>query len=118
MFLSSIAFAITAQQAKIDFAKAWSGIRAAIEQRYYAKNERATQMKQLLDKYEPIAKASGSEAEFEKNVNDMITDFGDSHFGFFTKSNQGFYVMDILTGAAGADAMPNICAWFRAVANR
>lgn len=116
--LSSIAFAVALQQPKIDFAAAWNGIRSSIEQRYYAKTERAAEMKRLLDKYEPIAKASGSELEFEKNVNEMITDFGDSHFGFFTKSNQGFYVMDSLSRREnGAAVMPNIGAWFRPASN-
>jgi carboxyl-terminal processing protease len=46
----------------------------------------------------------------------MIADFGDSHFGFFTKSDQGFYMMQSLVSRPGTE-MPHIGAWFRPAAN-
>src|SRR5579862_4671753 len=114
MIFASIAFAIALQDpgANVDYAKAWTGIRTSIEGRYYARQQQHDRMKTLLDKYEPAAKAAKTKGEFEKDVNDMIADFGDSHFGFFTKNDQGFYVMESLTKRTGTD-MPNIGAWFR-----
>jgi carboxyl-terminal processing protease len=69
-------------------------------------------MENLLDKYEQRAKSAKDKAEFAKDVNDMIADFGDSHFGFFTKSDQGFYVMESLVKKGGTE-MANVGAWFR-----
>jgi carboxyl-terminal processing protease len=112
MMLASLALAITLQTPDLDFSKAWTGIRSSIESRYYGRQKNADRMKSLLDKYEPMAKAAKDKGEFEKDVNAMITDFGDSHFGFFTKSDQGFYVMQGLVTKNGAE-MPNIGAWFR-----
>ena len=68
-----------------------------------------------MNKYEPKAKAAKDKAEFGKSVNDMIADFGDSHFGFFTKSDQGFYMMQSLVSRPGTE-MPHIGAWFRPAA--
>jgi carboxyl-terminal processing protease len=116
MLIPTLAFALAAQRPEIDFAKAWTGIRSAIEQRYYARKERGGQMKALLDKYEPKAKAATTEEEFGRDVNDMIAEFGDSHFGFFTKSDQGYYMMDGLVRRENGAKMPNVGAWFRPAA--
>jgi carboxyl-terminal processing protease len=69
-------------------------------------------MEELLNRYEPQAKAAKDEATFEKAVNDMIDEFKDSHFDLYTKSDQGYYVMDALTRGSIALPMPNIGAWF------
>lgn len=113
MLISSLAFALTAHRPDIDFSKAWSSIRTSIERGYYARKERGGEMKTLLDKYEPKAKSAKSEAEFANDVNAMIADFGDSHFGFFTKSDQGFYMMDGLVKRESGAKMPNVGAWFK-----
>lgn len=113
MIFASLALALVLQTPNPDFAKAWTGIRNSIETRYYDRQKNADKMKALLDKYEPRAKAAKSRADFEKDVNDMIADFGDSHFGFFTKSDQGFYMMESLVKGKSATQMPSIGAWFR-----
>lgn len=113
MVLASLALAVAFQGPAIDFGKTWQNVRSSIESRYYARTSQKDRMKALLDKYEPAAKATKDKAEFEKDVNDMIADFGDSHFGFFTKSSQGYYVMEGLTRRSDASQMPNIGAWFR-----
>ncbi|MFI5385656.1 MAG: S41 family peptidase [Fimbriimonadales bacterium] len=112
MLLTSLAFAVALQDPAIDYAKAWSGIRTSIEGRYYARQQQHDRMESLLNKYEPKAKSAKDRSEFEQDVNAMIADFGDSHFGFFTKSDQGFYMMESLTKKNSAE-MPHFGAWFR-----
>lgn len=112
MLLSSIAFALALQEPTIDFARAWTGIRNAIESRYYARTEQHDKMLTLLTKYEAKAKVAKDRPEFEKDVNDMISDFGDSHFGFFTKSDQGFYLMQSLVKKDSTE-MAHVGAWFK-----
>src|SRR5687768_7466741 len=80
-----------------DYAKMWDSVERAISGRYYARNTKKDQMQKLLAKYAPVAKAAKSRGEFSDAVNKMIDDFGDSHFDFFTPSDQGFYVMDALS---------------------
>ncbi|HVT12143.1 MAG TPA: S41 family peptidase [Fimbriimonadaceae bacterium] len=117
MILAPLAFAIALQGPKVDFANAWSRIRSAIETRYYARTQQHDRMESLLNRYESDAKAATNQADFEKSVNQMIADFGDSHFGFFTKSDQGFYMMESLVKREGGTEMPNIGAWFRPEGN-
>ena len=112
MLLPSIALDIALPAPKIDYALAWSGIRSSIETRYYARKSQGERMKSLLDKYEPLAKSAKDESEFEKDVNDMIADFGDSHFGFYTKSDQSYYMIDSLVKRPGQE-LASIGAWFR-----
>ncbi len=112
MLLASISFAIAAHS-PTDFADSWSTVRKSIENRYYARKANHDRMASLLDKYEPKAKSAGNEAEFSKAVNDMIVEFGDSHFGLFTKSDQSFYMMDSLVRNKSAAEMPSIGAWFK-----
>jgi len=114
MILASIAFTV-ALRGPVDYTSAWTSIRHSIETRYYARQQQHDRMETLLNKYQPIAEAAKSQDEFEKDVNGMIGDFGDSHFGFFTKSDQEFYLMGSLTGVS--TDMPSIGAWFRPVGN-
>ena len=58
MILASFAFAVALQDSAIDFAKSWTGIRSAIESRYYARQQQHDRMESLLNKYEPMAKAA------------------------------------------------------------
>src|SRR5579871_4358773 len=111
MVFASLAFAAVLQAPSFDSERAWSTIRSSIEGRYYARSSQHERMETLLNKYEPQAKEAKTQSEFEQSVNSMISDFGDSHFGFFTKSDQGFYMMQSLTRANGEE-MPNIGAWF------
>lgn len=95
-----------------DFAKTWDQVADAIRTQYYARQVRKAEMTSLLDKYGPLAKAARSRKEFEDTVNNMIRDFKDSHFGFFTTSDQSFYLMDDLATGDRAQEMPEFGAWF------
>ena len=97
-----------------DFSKTWDQVASAITERYYARQQRKAAMDGLLARYGPLAKKAGSRGQFESIVNQMIRDFHDSHFGFFTTSDQGFYLMDALIKHAKAKEMPEFGAWFAA----
>lgn len=108
--LSLQPFAPSQQQ---DFGKTWSTVESAIRTRFYARISRKDEIDKLLSDAKPKATAAKTEAEFSKAVNDMIDAFKDSHFDFFTKEDQGFYVMAALLRGANAPKMPNIDAWFK-----
>lgn len=108
---ATFALALALQSPAIDFAKTWISVRSAIEGRYWDRAKEHDRMEKLLDRFEPIAKSAKTENEFGKTVNEMIDAFGDSHFGFFTRSDQSFYVMQSLTKKE-AETFPEIGAWF------
>ncbi len=91
---------------------AWNKTRNAISSRYYDKDKQKERMNALLDKYATPAKAAKTPEEFRDVVLAMIKDFGDSHFDFMTKEDQGFYMMRNLINP-NADPMPNIGVWFK-----
>jgi carboxyl-terminal processing protease len=95
-----------------DFGKTWDQVASAIRTRYYAREQRKSEMDGLLAQFGPRAKAAKSRAEFEDLTNEMIRDFHDSHFGFFTLSDQGYYLMDSLVRSKSAKEMPEFGAWF------
>jgi carboxyl-terminal processing protease len=94
-----------------EFTKPWQDVSQAIRSRYYGRKSKEDLMKRLLDKYEPLAIKATSRKEFGDTVTKMIREFGDSHFDFFTPSDQGYYLMDELAG--GSSKMVQIGAWFR-----
>lgn len=96
-----------------DFKDAWSKIQSGISQRFYARESRKAEMNRLFDKYTPIASSAKSKAEFDKAVNAMIAEFGDSHFALLTDEDQGYYMMDNLANPTGAVEMPQIGIWAR-----
>lgn len=89
----------------------WANVEKAIEGRYYGRKSKKAEMDRLLAKYEARAKSAKSRSEFSDTVNEMIDEFKDSHFDFFTPSDQGYYLMDNLAG--GKSEMPNFGAWLR-----
>lgn len=95
-------------------AQAWTRTRSAIAARYYARETQKDKMERLLGKYEGQAKAAKTEGEFRDIVNRMIGEFGDSHFEFMTKDDQGFYMMRNLLNE-NAEPMPHIGVWFKKV---
>jgi carboxyl-terminal processing protease len=95
-----------------DYSKTWDQIDKAIRRGYYARVQRKSTMEELLGRYGPQAKAATSRVQFESIVNHMIHDFRDSHFGFFTESDQTYYLMDNLARTKDAKAMPEFGAWF------
>src|ERR1700712_1659304 len=79
----------------------WTAVSGAIRQRYYGKVTMKEKMDRLLAEYDPKARAATSLAQFEAVVNDMIHDFGDSHFALLTRSDQAYYLMDGLLKSFG-----------------
>jgi carboxyl-terminal processing protease len=113
MFFALIVFLVLRFQAPPSYENQWVEVRRTISRSYYARQTRATEMNRLLDLYGPKIGGSKSQEEFESNVNAMIAAFGDSHFTYLTRSDQGWYLMDSLEKGPNAEAMPNIGAWFR-----
>ena len=95
-----------------EFAEAWTKTESAIRRQYYAREERKEEMDALLAKYGEIAPKVGTRNEFRDVVVRMIDEFGDSHFDFLTRSDQGFYALGSLTPGADATVMPHVGAWF------
>lgn len=117
--LPLVAWALLANPAPvqdIDFKDAWSKVETGISQRYYAREKRKGDMDRLFAKYKPIASGAKSKAEFEKAVNGMIEEFGDSHFALLTDETQGYYMFENLANANTNVEMPNIGIWVKSVA--
>ncbi len=94
-----------------DFKDAWTKVENGISQRYYAREKRKPEMDRLLAKYRPIANAAKSKAEFDKAVNGMIAEFGDSHFALLTDEDQGYYMFENLANPNTTVEMPFIGIW-------
>jgi carboxyl-terminal processing protease len=95
------------------YAEAWQRISNAITGQFYARKTRWPEMDKLLAKYKPLAEDAKDDLEFESDVEAMIHEFGDSHFDLYTKSDQGYYMMDGLARADRAESAPEIGAWFK-----
>lgn len=95
-----------------DFAQAWKTVDTAVRETYYDRVGRADMLAQVLAEFGPKASAAKSEAEFSQVVNTMFDRFGDSHFGFYTLADQGYYLIDGLHLDAGAPQLPTLGAWF------
>lgn len=102
-----------AAPADLDFKDTWSKIQTSISQRFYAREARKAEMDKLFAKYGPIASAAKSKTEFDKIVNDMIAEFGDSHFSLLTDEDQGYYLMDGLANQQNAAKMPEFGVWYK-----
>ncbi len=116
MILTSLLVAHVFRAAAFDPVASWSAVSGAIRSRYYARVTMKEKMDRLLATYEPKARSAPSLERFEGIVNDMIHDFGDSHFALLTKADQGYYLMDGLLSSFGggeAMAMPQFGAWFK-----
>jgi carboxyl-terminal processing protease len=99
----------------IDFKDAWSKVQSGISQRYYARQARKGDMDRLFAKYQPIAEKAKSKSEFDKAVNGMIEEFGDSHFALLTDEDQGYYMMENLANPSTSVQMPQIGIWAKPV---
>lgn len=111
MIAAALAF-FPLQQPVEDFASVWADCRRAVETRYYARRTKTDKMNEILNKYEPLAKAATSRLEFDAIMDKMVAEFGDSHFDFLSDHEQGFYLMDGFRGDAAA-TYPHIGAWFK-----
>jgi carboxyl-terminal processing protease len=99
------------------YAEAWRRVSDDITNRFYGRKTRKYEMEKLLLKYKPLATAAKDDSEFESSVEDMIHEFGDSHFDLYTKADQGYYVMDGLSRGDQAANASQIGAWFRQTPN-
>src|SRR5688572_12727185 len=118
--LSVLALAILSAPApvqEIDFKDAWSKVQTGISQRYYARDRRKADMDRLLAKYGPIASAAKSKSQFDKAVNDMIAEFGDSHFALLTDEDQGYYMFENLANPNTDVEMPSIGIWAKSTSS-
>ena len=102
-----------AAPADLDFKATWSKVETSISQRFYDRTKRKDEMDRLFAKYGPVASAAKTKAEFNKTVNDMIAEFGDSHFALLTDEDQGYYLMDGLSNPDGAASMPDFGVWVK-----
>ncbi len=107
-----LALALIQPQQADDFAKAWAQTESSIRSRYYDRVDRKVQMDALFTKYGPLASKAKSRNDFRDTVVRMIEEFGDSHFDFLTKSDQGFYSLGELVPGGKPRPMPHIGAWF------
>lgn len=103
----------SAPSQSIDYKDAWNQVETGISQRYYARDKRKADMDRLFAKYKPLASAAKSKSEFEKTVNQMISDFGDSHFALLTDEVQGYYMFENLANPNTSVEMPTIGIWVR-----
>ncbi len=108
-----IALAIAQTSAPFEPGPAWDKIERAIRTTYYARSTQKDRMERLLDTAEPGARRATTLPEFQERVRAMISEFGDSHFDLYTRSDQGFYTFDSLVRRERAEKMPHIGAWFR-----
>lgn len=109
--LSLFQGAAAAPPAQDDYVDTWNKVERLISNNFYAKVERADELKRRLDEAAPKAKAAKSRQEFHDVVVNMADGFRDSHFDYLTTSQQGYYLFDSMAG--GKEALPNIGAWFR-----
>lgn len=95
----------------IDFRAAWAQIEARMRGAYYAREIRSADLDRLLRVYGRLAQVAETKTEFASAVNRLFAALGDSHFGFYTRDDQGFYLSEALT-TNSATPMPHIGAWF------
>lgn len=105
--------AVSVQTSPDDFPKLWQDVSKAIETRFYDRKKRHDELEALLAKTKPKAEGATSREAFARAVNDMIAEFGDSHFAFTGDDQQGFYLMDGIAQPKKAKSMPNVGAWFK-----
>jgi len=108
----STPFQVNPNRGAAEYAKAWSEIESRIRKFYFDKVARSGDLNKFLAATKPLALASTNDDQFKAVVLKMIADFGDSHFGFFTSSDQEFYLFDALTKGEKALEMPGIGAYF------
>ncbi|MCU0315171.1 MAG: S41 family peptidase [Fimbriimonadaceae bacterium] len=101
-----------APQTKDDFPATWRKVESAIRGRYYGRVAQKDKMDRLLAATAPKATSATSRQKFSQIVNQMIREFGDSHFAFYTNEDQGFYLFDGLMRRDRSAEMPHIGAWF------
>jgi len=110
----ALVFAITLNSLQTDdFKKLWDETQKAISTRFYARVSRKAELERLIAKYRPRAEESKTREQFAEAVNEMIDEFKDSHFAFFTKEMQGYFLMDGLLRKDGGE-MPTFGAWLSA----
>lgn len=108
-----VPLALLALSQDFDAQKAWDTVSGRIKAMYWAKNSEPGKVDCLLKEAEPAATKAKSPAEFNDAMDTMIAKFGDSHFDFLTREDQGYYLFDGFAKADKAAKMPNVGAWFK-----
>lgn len=109
--LASVQTSETGAGASTDFRAAWAQIETRMRGAYYARKTRSEDLDRLLRVYGRLAQVAETKSEFASAVNRLFSALGDSHFAFYTRDDQGFYLSEALT-TSSATPMPNIGAWF------
>lgn len=109
----SVFIATLLMRQDFDPANAWKTVSGRIKQLYWAKKSEPEKLERLLREAEPSALAAKTAEEFNTAMDTMIAKFGDSHFDFMTREDQGYFLFDaLLKGDKGAK-FPSIGAWFK-----
>lgn len=104
--------AATKKNESPDYKAVWNRVSHSIENGLFNHKAMAGDIKKWEAEDGPSILASKTNEEFRDRVERFIKRFGDSHFDFYTKSDQGYYVMDALARNDKADPMPNCGAFF------
>lgn len=110
--IASLALYFPGFQGSDDFGSTWRRVESGIRRTYYARRTRGDEMEARLNAYAPKAMAAKSREEFRDTVNEMISEFHDSHFEFDIEGDQDYYLNDTF-GRGPAANMANIGAWFK-----
>ena len=108
-----VLLALSSIQHDFDAARAWDTVSSRIMQMYWARETQSEKMKRILEGTAPEAKKCRSTREFDKVMGSMIAKFGDSHFDFLTREDQGYYLFDGFAKGDKAAKLPNVGAWFK-----
>ena len=96
-----------------DFKQDWQKVKGLISQMYYDKKNRSDEMNKRFDKFEKRAVAAKNQSDFAGIINQMIDEYGDSHFAFVPSDTQFYYTFDGMARGDNAIKMPHIGAWFK-----
>ncbi len=102
----------------IDFGAVADKSLKAIRNGFYDRTRRKDELDRIIAKHEPAIRAAKTKDEFGDRMNEMIEEFGDSHFGFLPDTQQGYYSFGSIFPGSNIPEMPHIGAWFRKEKNQ
>jgi carboxyl-terminal processing protease len=92
------------------FDKEWNHCLSAIRSNYYAIGTKGKLIEDLIRKHAPAIQQAGSREQFQKIVNEMLKETGDSHFELLTNEDQLYYPMESRVRGSHSTKMPFIGA--------
>jgi carboxyl-terminal processing protease len=95
------------------FSKEWNRCITTIRTGYYAIDAKKTFIDNLIDKYAPAAGQARTHEEFQKAVNAMLKEIGDSHFQLMIDQDLGFHLLNSAMRGNRGSKIPFIGAFFR-----